>query len=131
LRLLLDTQALLWAWNGSLRLGKRAKQLIASDSIDVWVSAASAWEIANKAALGRLKLRESPDVWFPTAMAQSNFRPLPISIEHALKASILPRHHSDPFDRLLIAQAQVESLTIVTADAAFEMYKVPLVEATE
>jgi len=109
-RLLLDT---------SPALSPTAKQAAAS-SAEVWVSAASAWEIALESALGKL---EAPDDLIG-AMEDSGFRPLPIVVLHAMVAGALPRHHDDPFDRMLIAQAQVEGLTIVTSDRRIPQYGV-------
>lgn len=130
MRLLLDTHALLWVAQGSRRLGRRAAALIASPESEIWVSAVSAWEIASKAAIGRLRLRQPTDKWLPAEMAANDYRALAITIQHALAAALLPRHHQDPFDRMLIAQAQVEDLRVVTADQNFEAYDVKLIDAT-
>jgi PIN domain nuclease of toxin-antitoxin system len=93
------------------------------------VSAASAWEVAIKSSLGRLHLPGPAAEVLPTALADNDFSPLPISVDHALRLSELPHHHADPFDRILIAQAIAESLTIVTADAIFDRYPVPILAA--
>jgi PIN domain nuclease of toxin-antitoxin system len=95
----------------------------------VWVSAASAWEVAIKSALGRLHLPGPAAEVLPAALAENDFAPLPISIDHALRVSELPPLHADPFDRILIAQAIAESLTIITADAIFARYPVPVFPA--
>jgi PIN domain nuclease of toxin-antitoxin system len=129
--LLLDSQALLWWREGSRRLGPRARAAISRDAFGVLVSAASAWEFAIKSATGKLKLREPVEQWLPAALAGSGFDPLPVTIAHALKVTTLPFHHADPFDRLLIAQAQLENLTLVTADSAFEDYDVTLLDARQ
>lgn len=89
------------------------------------MSAASAWEIAIKRAQGRLEAPQD----LAAAVAKQSFRPLPIRFEHAAAAGDLPRHHRDPFDRMLIAQAMVEGLTIMTRDTSFEAYGVPLLRA--
>jgi PIN domain nuclease of toxin-antitoxin system len=128
LSLLIDTHVLLWWWEDSPRLGVTARNLIAS-SPEVWISAASAWEIAIKAGLGRLQLDEPLETCLPRIVAESGFRPLAVRFEHALGVGGLPRYHLDPFDRLLIAQALVENLRIVTADSVFTRYQVPLVAA--
>jgi PIN domain nuclease of toxin-antitoxin system len=127
-RLLLDTHTLLWWMNGSSELGEKARVLIAAETTLVWVSAASAWEIAVKVALGRLELDEPPEVCLPRALEQSAFVPLPVSIVHALAVRGLPVHHRDPFDRLLVAQAQLQQLALVTADPLVARYDVPIID---
>jgi PIN domain nuclease of toxin-antitoxin system len=123
-RLLLDTHVLLWWLADHRRLGRRARAAIADRRATIWVSAVSAWEIAIKFALGRLDLPEPPEVCVPREIERQHFTPLPVSVEHALAVAGLPAHHADPFDRLLIVQAQLEDLTIVTADSAFARYDV-------
>jgi PIN domain nuclease of toxin-antitoxin system len=124
-RLLLDTHALLWALGLPDELRLEARRAIEDARNDVFVSAASAWEIAIKRALGRL---EAPDD-LGDAIEAVGFAELPITIGHALAVERLVRHHRDPFDRMLIAQALVEGLTIVTRDARFEPYGVPILLA--
>lgn len=124
MNLLLDTHVLLWWWQGSARLGDDARDRIADPGTAVWVSAATAWEMAIKEALGRLELPEAPEEFVPREIAQDGFRPLAISVAHALAVGTLPRHHGDPFDRLLITQARIEDLVLVSSDAAFEAYDV-------
>lgn len=119
MKLLLDTHAVLWWFADSPALSAPAREAVAS-SADVWVSAASAWEIAIKRALGKL---DAPDD-FASALEESGFRPLPIVVAHAMAAGALPRHHDDPFDRMLVAQAQIEGLTIVTSDRHIQRYGV-------
>jgi PIN domain nuclease of toxin-antitoxin system len=123
-RLLLDTHALLWWLADNRKLGPRARAAIADPRSTIWVSAASAWEIAIKAALGRLDLAEPAEVCLPREIERNHFTPLPVTVGHALAVAGLPSHHSDPFDRILVAQAQLENLTIVTADKAFARYDV-------
>jgi PIN domain nuclease of toxin-antitoxin system len=91
------------------------------------VSAASAWEIAVKFALGKLPLPEPPAAWLPDEVAANGFTPLPISVEHALAVAELPRHHADPFDRLLIAQAKAEQLAVVSSDDKLAAYDVDVI----
>jgi len=119
MRLLLDTHALLW-WLGGSPLADAARERIAEPTTLVAVSAASIWEASIKASLGKLRLPGSLAV----AVADNGFEPLPISLRHAEAAGALPRHHRDPFDRMLIAQAVAEGLTIVTRDPAFADYEV-------
>ena len=116
-RLLLDTHVALWWWANDNRLALTAKESIADASL-VFVSAASAWEIAIKYALGRVRLPQS----FPEGVNQSGFIELPIGFDHAAAAEFLPSHHADPFDRMLLAQAKVERLVLVTHDKRFEPY---------
>ncbi len=119
MRLLLDTHVVLWWRQDSRRLRRELRTAIAAASA-VYVSAASAWEAAIKAAIGRLRLDEP----FAAHVAAAGFEPLPITFEHAAAVGGLPRHHADPFDRMLVAQARVERLTIVTQDDVFGAYDV-------
>jgi PIN domain nuclease of toxin-antitoxin system len=121
LNLLLDTHVLLWWLAASSRLSQAARDTIGEGDL-VYVSAASAWEIAIKASQGKLdfpgRLEEQ--------LLQNEFRSLPVSIPHALAAADLPPHHRDPFDRMLIAQARLESLTLLTSDARLKAYDAPM-----
>jgi PIN domain nuclease of toxin-antitoxin system len=123
-RLLLDTHALLW-WLADEGLNDQAREAIADPANLVAVSAASAWEIAVKKALGKLAAPDDLERQVQTG----GFVPLAISIGHGIVAGQLPRHHEDPFDRMLIAQAFAEGLTIVTRDKRFGDYGVPLLAA--
>jgi PIN domain nuclease of toxin-antitoxin system len=127
--LLLDTHAFLWWLEGSRKLGRRARRAIESGEI-VWVSAASAWEIAIKTAIGRVDLDGPPGVVLPREIERSGFQPLAVSVAHALAAGALPPHHADPFDRMLIAQADAEDVTLVTADEVFEHYGISTLDAS-
>ena len=127
--LLLDTQTLLWWREGNRRLGPRARAAIEHRAAAVLVSAASGWEIAIKSRGGRLRLREPVGVWMPAALESSGFGMLHITMGHAIAVAELPDHHADPFDRLLIVQAQLEDLTIVTSDSAFDDYDVRILDA--
>lgn len=127
--LLLDTQTLLWWREGNRRLGRRARAAIERDAAAVLVSAASGWEIAIKSRAGRLRLRDPVDAWMSVALESSGFGMLPITMRHATAVARLPDHHADPFDRLLIAQAQLEHLTIVTSDGVFDDYDVTILDA--
>lgn len=124
--LLLDSEVLIWWDANDRRLGRNARAHI-QDAEDVYVSAASAWEIMIKAALGKLRTSRQPSA----AVADAAFRPLPITFEHAEAVITLPPHHRDPFDRLIIATAQVEGLTVVTSDSQFRLYEVPLIDARD
>jgi PIN domain nuclease of toxin-antitoxin system len=121
--LLLDTHVLIW-WDEGRKLSGAARRAIeAADT--VYVSAASAWEVAIKIGLGRLR----PTRTVEQAVEESGFLELPITFRHAERVAGLPAHHRDPFDRLLIAQAELEGLTLVTRDPAFAQYAVERIEA--
>jgi PIN domain nuclease of toxin-antitoxin system len=121
--LLLDTHVLIW-WDEGRRLAAEARRAIA-DADSVYVSAASAWEVAIKTGLGRLR----PTRTVEHAVDESGFLELPVTFRHAERVGKLPPHHRDPFDRLLIAQADVEELTLVTRDAVFARYGVAVIGA--
>jgi PIN domain nuclease of toxin-antitoxin system len=126
MELLLDTHTLIWWLSSSHVLDAGARTAIGNPRNSVFVSAASAWEIAIKAGLGKLQVPGVAASWLPAQLAKSRFRGLPIELHHALSVEALPRHHTDPFDRLLIAQAVAENLMIVTRDAQFARYGVPI-----
>ena len=119
MRLLLDTQVALWWHSDHRRLRAPGRRAIAN-AAEVWVSAASAWEVAIKTALGKLR----PPGPFDEAVEASGFRQLLVTFRHAAGAGVLPGHHRDPFDRMLVAQAQLDGLTLVTHDDVFERYGV-------
>lgn len=119
MNLLLDTHALLW-WLRGAPLRDEAHEAIADQTNLVAVSAASVWEASIKKALGKLRFKES----LVEAVVAASFEPLAVSAAHAERAGALPPHHRDPFDRMLVAQAQVEGLTIVTRDTSFNAYDV-------
>jgi PIN domain nuclease of toxin-antitoxin system len=120
LRLLVDSHVLLWHLLDDPRLTPGPTAMIEADDAEVLASVASLWEIAIKNALGKLEAPED----LPRRVAELGFESLPIDVEHAWAVRQLPHHHRDPFDRLLIAQAQVEGLPIVTSDPAFDAYDV-------
>ncbi|MDX2093397.1 MAG: type II toxin-antitoxin system VapC family toxin [Kofleriaceae bacterium] len=120
MKLLLDTHFLLWWLADDPELGERGRELIASPENVVFYSAASVWEIRIKEAIGKLTL---PDT-FADVLANQAFEPLPITSAHAHALRDLPMHHRDPFDRMLIAQARVERLAIVTRDPSIPKYDV-------
>jgi PIN domain nuclease of toxin-antitoxin system len=122
---LLDTHTLLWWLDDNPRLGGPSRAVIRDRQNVVVVSAATAWEIAIKRARGRL---DAPDD-LPGAIAAHGFTPLSITVEHGLDAGALPPYHRDPFDRMLVAQARIEGLTIVTADPRIARYDVPTLAA--
>jgi PIN domain nuclease of toxin-antitoxin system len=128
-KVLIDTACWLWSLTDPEHLNKEARDLL-SDPVQVlYLSAASSWEIAIKSSLGRLRLPESPEKYIPSRMAALNILGLPIEHTHALRVFRLPTHHRDPFDRILVAQAQIEKLTILTADRVFAAYDVSTIWA--
>ena len=122
MRLLLDTHAFVW-WDEGRLPATLVRRIRAAD--EVWVSAASAWEIAIKAALGKIVARAR----LADALEDYGFSALPISVEHADEVRALPMHHRDPFDRLLVVQAKLEGLTLVSRDPALLDYGVPTIWA--
>jgi PIN domain nuclease of toxin-antitoxin system len=126
MRLLLDSHALLWFCEGSASLSAPARAAIESLENEKHVSHATAWEVAIKARLGKLKLAVPYDELFPGALVANGFRPLPADFRHFHELLTLPLHHRDPFDRLLIAQAQVEGMTLVSCDPHFQPYGTPV-----
>ena len=111
------------------RFSKDIDALLREDKNLLLLSAASGWEIAIKYALGKLPLPEPPDQYVPDRMQSSGVDALPIRMEHALCVAQLPAHHRDPFDRLLIAQAQIERVPLLTADSQLSLYDVELIPA--
>jgi PIN domain nuclease of toxin-antitoxin system len=116
-RLLLDTHVVLWWRDDDHRLKQSTRDAIKAASY-VAVSMASAWETAIKASLGKLRLPTR----FEVGLEENGFQSLPITFDHIDRIATLPRHHGDPFDRMLVAQAQAEGLTLVTGDRAFQRY---------
>jgi PIN domain nuclease of toxin-antitoxin system len=120
--LLLDSHIFLWWEDGSQRLGKTAVATISDSKNRIYVSAATVWEIEIKRALGKLAVRGD----LTDSISVSGFIALPITAQHAVLAARLPRYHQDPFDRMLIAQAQAEKLVLMTRDPQIEPYGIPL-----
>jgi PIN domain nuclease of toxin-antitoxin system len=118
--LLLDSHALLWWQANDRRLSAHVREVIEQPDVPLFFSAASIWELAIKQAQRKLII---PDTLLG-ALAEEDFAELQISSDHALRASALPPHHRDPFDRMLVAQAQIENLTLVTSDARIAAYDV-------
>ena len=125
MHLLLDTHTLIWWLANNSTLSSTAKDAIANPDNLVFVSAASAWEIAIKKSLGKLQAPDDLD----KQIEDKRFTPLAINIDHALAVENLPHHHQDPFDRILIAQAIHEGLTMVSRDRIFKSYDVAIIES--
>lgn len=124
MRLLLDTHTLLWWVEDAPQLSVKARKAIAAPDAECYVSLASAWELAIKCSLGKLKLATSVRQYFPSQLAANGFVQLDISFRHVARVESLEFHHRDPFDRLIAAQALEEKLILVSADNVFDAYGV-------
>ncbi len=124
--LLLDTHVFVWWATDDDRISDAARAALANPDTPVFLSAVTPWEITIKHALGRLELTEAPRPLIYGQIARHGYHRLDVTLEHVLAVAELPSHHGDPFDRLLIAQARTEGLTLVTADAAFAAYGIAL-----
>lgn len=129
MRFLLDTHVWIW-WLGSPELlSAQTRAILADPESELSLSAASVWEMAIKVSIGKLQLPGPIDVFVPGQLSQDGIQLLPVQLSHALKVASLPHHHRDPFDRMLLAQAEVESLALITADPLLKPYGVRLVWA--
>jgi PIN domain nuclease of toxin-antitoxin system len=131
LNVLLDTHAFIWWISDNSRLSERARGIIGEAGNEVFFSAASGWEIAIKVRIGRLKLAtEHLEEFILEQLAANGFQVLPVTLQHALRTYLLPddhpENHKDPFDRLLVAQAEVENLTLLSADQRLADYGIRL-----
>jgi PIN domain nuclease of toxin-antitoxin system len=122
--LLLDTHALLWFALGDAQLSQAARQLIEEPANTKFVSPATYWEIAIKISIGKYMLHEPYEAFFDRAIRQNGFLILPVEPRHTSALTTLTYHHRDPFDRLMVAQAMVESLALVSADAVLDTYPI-------
>lgn len=129
MRVLLDANVVLALAGDPDRLRPEVVRQLGEDSTTLVVSVVSPWEIAIKWKLGKLPLPDHPRPWIARFLRETGAVVLPITVEHAVQVADVPRHHGDPFDRLLIAQAQVEGIPIVTADASFARYDVDVITA--
>jgi PIN domain nuclease of toxin-antitoxin system len=121
---LLDTHVFLWWNDGNPKLSKKVRQIMADPENTLVLSVASAWEIAIKAQLGKLRIPGNAATWVPNRAAHDHMVILPINLAHAVALESLPLHHRDPFDRILIVQSQIEKLPILTHDQAILAYHV-------
>src|SRR3972149_12130605 len=124
MKVLLDTHTFLWWITADNRLSSSAREFITNGDNELFLSAATGWEIAIKAQLGRIKLPKEPHSFIAEQLRLNVIQSLPIHMSHALHIYSLPNHHRDPFDRLIIAQAQLENLPILTTDPQIAKYKV-------
>jgi PIN domain nuclease of toxin-antitoxin system len=127
MRVLLDTHTFLWWITDNPKLSPQARTIIGDGKNEIFLSAATGWEIAIKTQLGRLKLPDKPELFISEQMANNAIQSLPIQMIHALHVYSLPDYHQDPFDRMLVAQAQLEGLHIVTADPHISQYQVKVI----
>lgn len=125
IKILIDTQVFLWIFNRESRITKKAVWFVENtDANQFFLSDVSAWEASIKYGLGKLKLPEPPERFFPDRVRRAGYRHLPIDLTHVTSVHLLPQIHRDPFDRLLIAQARLENMTIISEDAVFGDYDV-------
>ena len=124
MKVLLDTHTFLWWIADSPRLSARAREVIRDSNNELFFSAASGWEIAIKAQLGRLQLPDNLEQFIVDQLSLNTILVLPIQLRHALHVYTLPQHHRDPFDRMLVAQSQVENLPVLTTDPQIAQYEV-------
>lgn len=127
MKVLLDTHTFLWWITDSPRLSALAREVIRDSNNELFFSAASGWEIAIKAQLGRLQLPDNLEQFIVDQLSLNTILALPIQLRHALHVYTLPQHHRDPFDRMLVAQSQIENLPILTADSQIAQYDVETV----
>lgn len=127
MRALLDTHAFLWWITDNPQLSSRVREIISDGNNELFLSAASGWEIAIKAQLDRLQLPDNLEHFISEQLTINAIYGLPVQMSHALHVSVLPNHHQDPFDRILVAQAQLENLAILTADPRIARYPVKVI----
>jgi len=124
MKALLDTHTFLWWITDDPRLSTKVREIIGEGANELYLSAASGWEMAIKVSLGRLRLPDALERFIPEQLALNAIESLPVQMSHALRVYALPDYHRDPFDRLLIAQAQLEGLPILTRDTQIARYQV-------
>jgi PIN domain nuclease of toxin-antitoxin system len=124
MKAILDTHAILWWVTNNPQLSQTARNIISDSSNTLYVSVASSWEIIIKARTGKLPLPEPPTQFIQSCLTVNRFVSLPIDLSHVLQVDSLPNHHKDPFDRILIAQAQVENISLITIDHLIVQYPV-------
>ena len=127
MRALLDTHAFIWWVTDDIRLSSTTRNIITHPENILFLSAASAWEIVIKVRLGKLYLPEPPETYIPSRLIMNRFESLPIQMTHALQVVNLPALHQDPFDRILIAQSQVEKMPIITVDNKIRQFPVDVI----
>jgi PIN domain nuclease of toxin-antitoxin system len=128
-RFLIDTHCWLWAMGAPEKLNAASAEMIANEENAVVFSAVNAWEIAIKVRLGKLELPAPPSEYVVSCIEEEAMKSMPVYVQHALRVAELPLHHRDPFDRLLVAQAQIEGLALMTADQKIAAYDVEILWA--
>ena len=129
MKILLDTHIFLWMFLNPSRISANVEFLIKDANNEIFLSAISSWEISIKYSVGKLKLPDAPEIYVPERIKRANLQRLEITHEHTLAITNLPPIHKDPFDHLLITQANVENLTLLSADSVFDKYAVKLIDA--
>jgi len=127
MKYLLDTHAFLWFVSEDNRLSSKAQSIIKNSRNDIYFSAVSAWEMSIKIRLGRLSIEEELEPFIIKQLSENNFSTLSITIFHSIYTSKLPEIHKDPFDRMIVAQSQVEDMPLISKDKNIKKYKVPVV----
>ena len=127
MKYLLDTGIWFWSIASEERINRVGREILRNSQVEIYLSAATSWELTIKARLGKLHLPSPPAQCIPTFMARQGLRSLPITHIHAVKVYDLPAHHRDPFDRLIIAQAMAEEMVVLTSDRVFKKYPVEIV----
>ena len=127
MKYLLDTHAFLWFVSGDNRLSSKAQSIIKKSRNDIYFSAVSAWEMSIKIRLGRLSIEEELEPFIIKQLSENNFSALSITIFHSIYTLKLPHIHKDPFDRMIVAQSQVEDMHLISRDKNIKKYKVPVV----
>jgi PIN domain nuclease of toxin-antitoxin system len=126
-RVLLDTHVLLWWLINDVRLSPRVRKIMGDGRNDLLWSVASSWELAIKVGLGKLRVPGPLRSYIPTKLQEQNIQTLPVEHAHAFEVAELPTHHKDPFDRLLIAQARIEGLPLISVDEQFAPYDIEVI----
>ncbi len=124
MEILLDTQAFIWLCSDDRQLSKTAKKTFLNEKNSFFLSLASIWEMSIKSSLGKLKIRPSLERFILNELQENNIEQLPIHFQHVIKVNSLPFYHRDPFDRLLVAQSQIEEFSILSSDTVFDDYGV-------
>lgn len=127
MKALLDTHAFLWWITDNPQLSSTVKYILSNRSNQIFFSAASGWEIAIKAQVGKLDLPSNPEIYIAEQLEINSFQILPIELKHSLQTYYLPNHHKDPFDRILVAQSQVENLPLLTRDGKISLYEINII----
>jgi PIN domain nuclease of toxin-antitoxin system len=124
MKIILDTQAFLWSMSDFSKLTRKARVTLVNPENDIYLSLVSTWELAIKTSTGKLKIVGPLEKLIPQQLSQNNIQQLDIAFRHVVGVATLPYHHKDPFDRLIVSQALVEGMSVLSADKAFDAYGV-------